>query len=103
MESFRDVHDRSIRLTEERQRHLQTAHPEMAGAVPRIAETLANPDRIVRSVTDETVELFYRHYPSTPVSSKFLCIVVKFVVGDSFIVTAYYTDTIKRGESLWQK
>ena len=103
MESFPDVHNRSIRLTEERQRHLQAAHPEMAGSVVRIAETLANPDRIVRSVTDETVELYYRHYPSTHVTSKFLCIVVKFLVGDSFIVTAYYTDTIKRGESLWQR
>jgi len=91
-----------MRLTGERQRHLQTAHPEMADSVGRIAETLANPDRIVRSVTDDTVELYYRHYPSTPVASKFLCIVVKFVVGDSFIVTAYYTDTMKRGESLWQ-
>ena len=74
----------------------------MADSVSRIAETLANLDRIVRSVTDETVELYYRHYPSTPVISKFLCIVVKFAAGDSFIVTAYYTDTIKRGENLWQ-
>ena len=38
----------------------------------------------------------------TSVTSKFLCIVVKFVAGGSFIITAYYTDTIKRGESLWQ-
>jgi hypothetical protein len=102
MESFRDVHSRPIRLTEERHQHLLAAHPEMADTVFRIAETLASPDKIVRSVTDEAVELFYKHYPSTPVTSKFLCIVVKFVAGGSFIITAYYTDTIKRGESLWQ-
>ncbi len=63
MESFRDIHNRSIRLTEERQRHLQTAHPEMADGVFRIAETLAEPDKIAQSVTGETVELFYKHYP----------------------------------------
>ena len=103
MESLQDLHNRSVRLTEERQRHLQTAHPEMADAVFRIAETLASPDRVVRSVTDETVELFYRHYPSTPVTSKFLCIVVKVATDDNFVITAYYTDTIKRGESLWQR
>lgn len=74
----------------------------MAEAVPRIAEALAEPDKIVQSMTDETVELFYKHYPSTPVTSKFLCIVVKAVTDDNFIITAYYTDTIKRGESLWQ-
>ena len=103
MESFRDVHNRSIRLTEERQRHLQASHPEIADSVFRIAETLADPDRIVQSVADETVELFYRHYPSTPVTSKLLCVVVKVVTDDNFVITAYYTDTIKRGESLWQR
>ena len=103
MPSFQDIHNRSIRLTEERQLHLQTAHPEMTDHIPRIAETLASPDKVVRSRTDETVELFYRHYQSTPVTSKFLCTVVKVLPDDNFIITAYYTDTIKRGESLWEK
>ena len=67
----------------------------MAEAVSRIAGALAEPDKIVQSVTDDTVELFYKHYPSTPVTSKFLCIVVKAVTDDNFIMTAYYTDTIK--------
>ena len=103
MQSFQDIHNRSIRLTEERQLHLQTAHPEMTDSMPRIAETLAGPDTVVQSRTDETVELFYRHYPSTPVTSKFLCTVVKVLPDDNFIITAYYTDTIKQGEHLWEK
>ena len=102
MRLFNDIHNRVIRLTAERQQHLQTAHPEMTAAIPRIAATLANPDRIVRSRTDTTVELFYRHYPSTAVTSKFLCTVVKVLPDDNFIITAYYTDTIKRGERLWE-
>jgi hypothetical protein len=103
MQSFQDIHNRSIRLTEERQLHLQTAHPEMTDAIPRIAETLAGPDKVVQSRTDETVELFYKHYPSTPVTRKFLCTVVKVLSDDNFIITAYYTDTIKQGERLWEK
>ena len=75
----------------------------MAEAVSRIAEALAEPDKIVQSVTDDTVELFYKHYPSTPVTSKFLCIVVKVVTNDNFVITACYTDTIKRGERLWRR
>jgi hypothetical protein len=75
----------------------------MTEAIPRLAETLASPDKIVRSRTDTTVELFYRHYPSTAVTSKFLCTVVKALPDDNFIITAYYTDTIKRGENLWEK
>ena len=76
----------------------------MTEAIPRIAETLTNPDKIVRSRTDTIVELFYRHYPSTAtaVTSKFLCTVVKVLPDDNFIITAYYTDTIKRGVSLWE-
>jgi hypothetical protein len=103
MQLFKDIHYRSIRLTEERRLHLETEHPEMTGQVPRIAETLASPDKIMRSRTDETVELFYKSYPSTSVTSKFLCIVVKVLPHDNFAITAYYTDTIKRGEILWEK
>jgi hypothetical protein len=103
MQLFNGIHKRAIRLTAERQQHLQTAHPEMTEAIPRVAETLASPDKIVRSRTDATVELFYRHYPSTVVTSKFLCVVVRVLPDDNFIITAYYTDTIKQGERLWEK
>ena len=102
MQLFNDIHNRVIRLTAERRQHLQTAHPEMTEAILRIAETLTKPDKIARSRTDTTVELFYRYYPSTAVTSKFLCTVVKVLPDDNFIITAYYTDTIKRGESLWE-
>jgi hypothetical protein len=100
---FQDLRNRAIRLTDERLHHLETDHPEMAGQTPRIAEALANPDRIVRSRTDVTVELFYKWYPSSPVTAKFLCVVVKTLPDDQFIITAYYTDAVKRGEVLWEK
>jgi len=103
MQLLTDVYYRSIRLTAERRLHLETAHPEMADQVPCVAATLANPDTIVRSRTDETVELFYKHDPSTPVTEKFLCTAVKALPNDHFIITASYTDTIKRGEVLWEK
>jgi hypothetical protein len=48
-------------------------------------------------------ELFYRHYCITPVTDKHLCVVVKSILEDLFIITAYFTDSIKRGEMLWEK
>lgn len=57
---FQDISNRPIRLTDERLQHLETDHPEMAGQTSRIADTLADPDRIIRSRTDATVELFYK-------------------------------------------
>ncbi|PIU68013.1 MAG: hypothetical protein COS84_02285 [Armatimonadetes bacterium CG07_land_8_20_14_0_80_40_9] len=71
--------------------------------VGKIQNTLLSPDMVVRSRTDLDIELFYRHYNVTPVSEKYLCVVVKILVGDLFIITAYFTDTIKRGEILWEK
>jgi hypothetical protein len=76
-------------------------HPEMAGLEEAIVETLAAPERVVQSVSDESVELSYRYYPITRVGSKYLCVVVKVTAGDAFIITAYLTDQIKRGFQLW--
>jgi hypothetical protein len=75
----------------------------MKGQASRIAETLADPDRVIRSATDSAAELFYKLYPSTPVATKFLCIVVRVLPNDNFIITSYYTDTVRKGVALWEK
>lgn len=103
MRHFEDVKGRAIRLTDERLIHLETQHPEMSGQLDRISETIRFPDRVVRSKTDSTVEFFYKHYQTTPVTEKFLCIVIKAAEDDHFIVTAYHTDSLKKGELLWEK
>jgi len=103
MKWIKDIHDRLIRLTDERQEHIESDHPEMYGQIDKIRGALSRPDIIVRSRTDPDVELFYRHYAITPVTEKYLCVIVKVPVGDMFIVTAYFTDTIKRGEVLWER
>jgi len=100
---FLDIRNRAIRLTDERLSHLESDHPEMAGQISRIADTLSYPDQILRSRTDATVELFYKWYTATPVTAKFLCVVVKALPDDPFMITAYHTDAVKRGEVLWQK
>ena len=103
MKWFKDIYNRRIRLTDERQEHIEIDHPEMAGQIDKIEEALLNPDQVVKSRTDPNVELFYRHYDITPVTEKYLCVIIKVLMGDIFIITAYFTDTIKRGETLWEK
>jgi hypothetical protein len=75
----------------------------MVGQIARLAATLAEPERIVRSRTDATVELFSKWYASTPVTAKFLCVVVKALQDDPFMITAYHTDAVKRGAVVWEK
>jgi hypothetical protein len=103
MKRLEDVYGRGIRLTSERQWHIENDHPEIAGQIDKIKETLLEPERIIRSKTDPEVELFYREYGQTPVTEKYLCVVVKTFIDDKFVITAYFTDTIKRGETLWPK
>jgi len=86
-----------------REKHIINDHPEMFGQYDKIKDTLTDPLIIVRSKTDQDVELFYSHYHKTPVTEKYLCVVVKGLQDDLFIITAYFTDTIKKGEILWKK
>ena len=103
MRWFKDIQNRKIRLTIERQEHIEIDHPEMSGQIDKIQNTLMMPDMVVQSKTDSHVELFYRHYDTTPVTEKYLCVVVKILISDLFIITAYFTDTVKRGIILWEK
>ncbi len=98
-----DARNQTLRLTGERWAHI-LSHPEHDDATrTRIEETVADPDRIIRSRTDPGVELFYRHYDRTPVTSKHLCVVAKIKTDNPFIITAYFTDAVKQGEELWSR
>ena len=66
-----------------------------------IAESLRQPERVVQSLSDPDAWLYYRRYPDTPVGTKYLCVVVKSGAADAFVVTAYLTDSVKRGTQLW--
>ncbi len=103
MKILYDFLDRKIRFTDERWQHIEDTHPEMRDQFEKIKETLSTPDIVIQSKTDLQVELFFKKYLNTPVSEKFLCVVVKFLSNDAFIITAYFTDTIKKGDILWQK
>lgn len=97
---LRDYEGVEVRLTDERLKHI-LEHPEMSDMETEIGKTLSDPERVVRSRSDEEVRLYYRFYPDTPVGGKFLCVVVKVHADDAFVITAYLTDRVKEGESLW--
>jgi hypothetical protein len=96
-----DYQNRQVRLTEERLAHILT-HPEMVEMESQIADTLKNPQMVRKSRSDDSAELFYRFYTQLVIGDKWLCIVVKYLPNDAFIVTAYFTDKPKKGDDLWQ-
>jgi hypothetical protein len=99
MQILIDFQGRAIRLTDERRQHI-LEHPEMATMEEALRQTLAEPEIVRRSKSDFTVALYYCYYTATIVGDKWLCVVVKFLLNDAFVLTAYFTDKPKPGESL---
>ena len=102
MRIYVDYQGSRVRLTDERLAHI-LEHPEMRGMEPRIGETLSAPQRVLESLSDRRTRLYYRFYMGTRVGNKYLCVVVKVMHTDAFVVTAYLTDKVKKGRQLWPR
>lgn len=100
MKTLKDCFGQAVRLTDERLAHI-LEHAEMADKSEEIERVLLQPQLVRRSRSDEAVRLFYEFYAQTIVGGKWLCVVVKYVQNDAFVVTAYLTDKPKAGEDLW--
>ena len=100
MQVHNDCFGHKVRLTAERMAHI-LEHPEMRGMEAEIERVLTQPRMVRRSRSDAAIRLFYEFYAQTLVDGKWLCVVVKYVLNDAFVVTAYLTDKPKNGEDLW--
>ena len=76
---------------------IKTKHLEIEGKEKEVKETLANPDEIRQSVSDDSVYLYYKNYGKLTVS-----VVAKHKNGEGFIITAYYTDRMKEGKQFYK-
>jgi hypothetical protein len=93
---------RVVRLTDERIAHI-LEHEEMAGQLDKVEETVQEPDIVVRSQRDSDVHLYHKHYLTTPVTEKELLVAIKMTQTDAFVLTAFFIDTIKKGERIWER
>ncbi len=100
MNIIRDCFGRSVRLTDERVAHI-LQHQEMTDMAQEIERVLQSPTEVRISRSDESVRLFYEFYAKTMVGGKWLCVVVKYAAEDAFVVTAYLTDRLKAGDTIW--
>lgn len=96
-----DYQERPVRLTQERWLHI-LQHPEIVDQRERLIETLRTPQIIIATVADENVHAYHRLYAETPVTRKYLIVVVKFIEDDAFVLTAYFSNRLKRGRIVWQ-
>jgi hypothetical protein len=73
-------------------------HPALLGRERDIERVLGDPDEARRSRKDRDVFLFYGG--SSP---RWLCAVARRQDGSGFLITAYPTDNIKAGETVWTR
>jgi hypothetical protein len=81
---------RAIRLTKAQWDHISTGHPDVP--FEELVPTLSFPDRIVASVNSQFVCHYYRYYKT---KAKYLSVVVKYLNGHGFVITAYYVRRIQ--------
>ncbi len=98
-----DIFDEPVRLTENRLAHIVETHPEMVDQLLNLEEMLVNSYAVIESINDNAVQLFYRKFRHITFGNKYLCVVVKIQSTDTFIITAYITDAIKKGREIWKK
>jgi hypothetical protein len=73
------------------------------GMESEIERVLRSPTEVRVSLSDDAVRLFYEFYAETTIGGKWLCVVVKYFADDAFVITAYLTDDLKAGETVWPK
>ena len=88
-----------VRTTEDHWKFIsEEKHPIIKDYEEEVRETLRNPEEIRKSRRDERVHLYYKK-----LGKYYICVLVKHLNGEGFIITAYLADKMKKGEIIWKK
>ncbi len=101
--TIEDPQGRVIRLPDERWMHItRPTHSYMVTMRELVVGTLQNADVIRKSSSaPDTVRLYYKWFDETAVGPRWICVVVKLIGADAFVMTAYATSRLKAGEQIW--
>jgi len=82
------------------------AHNLLPSRNPRSTEknkqVIQNPKVVLEGATKDT-RICYRFYQSTPVTSKYLAVIIKLLNREGFIITSYFTQRMRKGVVVWRK
>lgn len=87
---IKDKSGRRIRLTRERLKHINKEHPLVKEE--EIKQTLKNPLKIIEKSGKKPFYYQYFKYKNLPY--RYLRVIVRYLNGDGFIVTAYFVKGI---------
>ena len=89
-----DKSGRKIHLSDERWKHLNQEHPEIAPYLEELKDILKNPLKITDYELDSNVKYYYKYFKERE-TAKYLLVIVKYLNEHGFIITAYFVKNIK--------
>jgi len=87
--------DKKVRLTEIQWAHIELKHKELRNQIQKMKATLENPDIIYYSQIEENYH-YYKYFKETPVTEKYILLIVKHLNDEGFIITAFFVGKIKK-------
>jgi hypothetical protein len=90
-----DKSGRKLRMTEWNWQHIVKRHSEISAEKEKTTETLKNPDKIINSLKDEKARFYYKYDKHRKSINKFLMVLVKYLNGGGFIISAHFMRTVK--------
>jgi hypothetical protein len=87
----------TVRTSQSYWQRLIVKHPDIEELEEFVQQALASPDEIRRSSRDAEVFLFYLMRRE----KRWVVAVARRLNGDGYLITAYQTDAIKEGETVW--
>ena len=88
-----DKHKRKIHLSNERWKLIVIEHSALANKIEDIKDALSNPLFIGKSKYDEMVRYYYKYHKNL---SRHLMVSVKYLNGEGFVITAFYTSKLEK-------
>ena len=87
-----DKTKRSIILSKERWQHILERHPDVS-SLDLIRDTLENPSLIKQDKFDEILNYYYKYIKE---KHRYLLVAVKYLNGKGFILTSFFTRSIRK-------
>lgn len=88
-----DKSGRKIHLSKERQNHIRKKHPEVED-FELIKETLLKYDKSLSNIYEHSVYYFYKFFKHKKPPKRYLCVAIKFLNGEGYVITAYFDKKI---------
>lgn len=89
-----DKSGRKVHLSEKQWAHIRKKHPEVED-FDMLREGIEKFDKVTNYGYDSSVHYFYKYFKHKQLPNRYLCIAIKYLNGEGYVITAYFDKGIK--------